>query len=65
MIRELTIIFAAFGDYLGVSTYIMEETLALKIVVEWCTNNDIRKLEIECDSKLLVAGMVSREVSTS
>ncbi|XP_060195304.1 uncharacterized protein LOC132624561 [Lycium barbarum] len=43
----------AYAAPLGISTNNMVETLALKIDIEWCYRNRIKKLETETDSKLL------------
>lgn len=45
---------AAYATLLGCMTNNIAEALALKIGIEWCRNNDITYLQIECDSKLLV-----------
>lgn len=45
---------SAYATSLGLKTNNLADALALKIGVDWCRNTGITKLEIECDSKLLV-----------
>ncbi|XP_075107070.1 uncharacterized protein LOC142180050 [Nicotiana tabacum] len=44
----------AYAMPLGIVTKNTAETLALKAVIEWCIDQNVKKLEIESDSLMLV-----------
>ncbi|XP_060195288.1 uncharacterized protein LOC132624540 [Lycium barbarum] len=45
---------AAYGINFGITTNNVAEALAMKIGIDWCTQNGYKCLDIESDSKLLV-----------
>ncbi|KAK4372810.1 hypothetical protein RND71_008194 [Anisodus tanguticus] len=50
---EETILMSAYGQALQNTTNNMAEAQAVDIGLRWCINNDIKKLEVKVDSKLL------------